>query len=59
MPTHFNLQDKTYNKMYTVNGRGGSTDLQIAGTFETEHAFSLDVGYVYQRADFYVRFLMI
>lgn len=47
MPTHFNIQDKTFNKVYTVNGRGGYTDLQIAGTFETEHAFSLDVGYVW------------
>lgn len=46
MPAHLNIQDKTYNKMYTINGRGGSTDLQIAGTFETEHAFSLDVGFV-------------
>lgn len=46
MPTHFNIQDKTFNKLYSVNGRGGCTDLQIAGTFETEHAFSLDVGYV-------------
>lgn len=47
MPMHLNVQDKEFNKIYAVNGRGGYTDLQIAGTFETEHAFSIDVGYVY------------
>lgn len=41
-----NVHDKQLKKSYTVDGRGGSTDLLIAGTFDTEHEFSLDIGYV-------------
>lgn len=44
MPMHFNMRDKEYNRLYTVDGRGGCTDLQIAGTFDTEHEFTF--GYV-------------
>lgn len=45
MPVHMNVHDKQMKKSYTVDGRGGSTDLLIAGTFDTEHEFSLDIGY--------------
>lgn len=44
MPMHFNIKDKQYNKAYTVDGKGGCTDLPIAGTFESEHELSLDIG---------------
>lgn len=29
-------------RKYEVKGRGGSIDLQIAGTFETEHEFAFE-----------------
>lgn len=44
MPMHVSMQDKEYNRQYTVDGRGGGTDLQIAGTFDTNHDFALDLG---------------
>lgn len=45
MPMHFNIQDKEHKKIYTIDGRGACTDLQIAGTFDTEHEFTYDLGY--------------
>lgn len=46
MPVHMNVHDKQLKKSYIVDGRGGSIDLLIAGTFDTEHEFSLDIGYM-------------
>lgn len=46
MPMDLSVQDKHFQKAYTTDGRGGCTDLQIAGTFDTEHEFSLDLGLV-------------
>lgn len=45
MPMRLNVYDKEHNKSYAVDGKGGCTDLQIPGTFDTEHEFSLDLGY--------------
>lgn len=47
MPMHFNIKDKLYNKENAVDGKGACTDLQIAGTFDSEHEFSLDFGCVF------------
>lgn len=44
MPMHFNIRDNECNRMYKINGKGACTDLQIAGTFDTEHEFSFDLG---------------
>ncbi|XP_031633200.1 vacuolar protein sorting-associated protein 13B isoform X2 [Contarinia nasturtii] len=44
LPMHINIQDKENNKLYTIDGKGTCTDLQIAGTFDTEHTFALNLG---------------
>lgn len=42
MPTNLNIIDREMERKYEVKGRGGSIDLQIAGTFETEHEFAFE-----------------
>lgn len=44
MPMNVTMQEKEHKRLYTVNGRGGCTDLQIAGTFDTDHDFALVLG---------------
>lgn len=39
MPTHFTAIDTEHVKQYLLMGKGASRDLQVAGTFDTEHNF--------------------
>lgn len=42
MPTNLNVIDQELKRTYEVKGRGGISDLQIAGTFDTEHCFAFN-----------------
>lgn len=42
MPTNLNVIDQELKRTYEVKGRGGTTDLKIAGTFDTEHCFAFN-----------------
>lgn len=44
MPMHLTAADREFNKNYTLQGKGGCIDVQIAGTFDTEHEFSFNLG---------------
>lgn len=44
LPMHLTLGDVELNKNYAIQGKGGCIDLQIAGTFDTEHEFSFNLG---------------
>lgn len=42
MPTNIHIRDDEIKRDYDISGEGGSIDLQIAGTFDTEHPFALN-----------------
>lgn len=42
MPTNLNVVDQELKRTYEVKGRGGTSDLQIAGTFDTQHDFAFN-----------------
>lgn len=39
MPTHLTAVDTEHVKQYLLMGKGACRDLQVAGTFDTEHNF--------------------
>lgn len=45
MPMNLSINDKEFQQKYTINGKGNCVDLQIAGTFDTEHQFTLNHGF--------------
>lgn len=46
MPMDLCIEDKEFRRSYTIKGKANCTDLQIAGTFDTEHPFVLHYGFV-------------
>lgn len=47
MPMDLSIEDKEFQRNYAIKGRANCTDIQIAGTFNTEHSFILRHGFVY------------